>query len=210
MIRVLLVDDHTALRKGLIQILNETDLIQVKAEAGTAREALSLINQMEFDLVILDISLPDRSGLDLIKDIRKINDGLPILIFSMYPDDQYAIRAIKSGANGYLNKDSTAEKIITAIKTVSNHKIYISEQMIQRFAFQINKEQTTHLHDVLSEREYYVLCKLGEGKRISEIAGLLSLSIKTVSTYKSRILKKMGLTNLAELALYVNANNLHV
>ncbi|MFP4042549.1 MAG: response regulator [Bacteroidia bacterium] len=208
MIKILLVDDHVIVRKGIKQLLEETTDIQVESEAGTAEEMFKKINNKHFDIVILDISLPGRSGLDALKQLRKSLPELPVLILSMYPENQYALRVMKSGAAGYLTKESVPEELIKAIKKINRGKKYISANLAEELANFLNGDSRKLPHQKLSDREYEVLLKIAEGKSLTEISKILSLSVKTISTYRSRILKKLNKKTNSDLVRYVMENKL--
>lgn len=208
MIQVLLVDDHVLVRKGLKQIIEESETTIVSGEAGNAAEALHKINTHHYDMVLMDISLPGRNGIDAVKSIKKTKPELPILMLSMYPEEQYAIRALQAGASGYLTKDSAPDKLMHAIELVNSGRKYISADLAEEMASYLNKNTHAPLHKNLSDREYEIMLLLAKGKKPSAIAKELSLSIKTVSTYKSRILNKLHLKTDADLALYVHEQKL--
>ncbi|MFP4449072.1 MAG: response regulator [Bacteroidales bacterium] len=208
MIKILLVDDHVIVRKGIKQLLEETTDIQVESEAGTAEEMFKKIRNEHFDIVILDISLPGRSGLDALKQLRKSLPELPVLILSMYPENQYALRVMKSGAAGYLTKESVPEELIKAIKKINRGKKYISANLAEELANFLNGDSRKLPHQKLSDREYEVLLKIAEGKSLTEISKILSLSVKTISTYRSRILKKLNKKTNSDLVRYVMENKL--
>lgn len=202
MIEILIVDDHAVVRTGLRQIISEISDMTITDEACDAREALDKIRTNNYSVVVLDIALPDKSGLDVLKEIKSERPGLPVLILSMYPEDQYAIRVLKSGAAGYMTKESAPEELVTAVRTVADGKKYISHSVAERLASHLYFAGKKELHEMLSDREYQVLCMIASGKPLSEIAEVLSLSVKTISTYRSRILEKMNLNNNAELTTY--------
>jgi len=202
MIEILIVDDHAVVRTGLKQILSEiTDMI-ITDEACDAREALDKIRTNDYSVVVLDIALPGKSGLDVLKEIKSERPGLPVLILSMYPEDQYAIRVLKSGASGYMTKESAPEELVKAVRTVAHGNKYISPSVAEKLASHLDFAGKKELHELLSDREYQVLCMIASGKPPGEIAETLSLSVKTISTYRSRILEKMNLNNNAELTTY--------
>ena len=202
MIEILIVDDHAVVRTGLKQILSEIPDMTIADEASDAREALDKIKTNNYSVVVLDIALPGKSGLDVLKEIKTERPELPVLILSMYPEDQYAIRVLKSGAAGYMTKESAPEELVRAVRTVACGKKYISPSVAERLASQLDFTGKKELHETLSDREYQALCMIASGKPSSEIAEALSLSVKTISTYRSRILEKMNLNNNAELTTY--------
>ncbi|MFB3895167.1 MAG: response regulator [bacterium] len=208
MIRILIADDHAIVRSGLKQIVAETTDIQVIDEAASGKETMDKIIQHDLDVVILDISMPDKHGLDILKDIKLQNPHIPVLILSMHPEEQYAIRSIKSGAAGYLTKESIPEELLHAIRKVAAGKKYISASLSERIAASLGQDTTQPPHTLLSNREYEVMTMLATGKSVSTIAAELSLSVKTISTYRSRILEKMEMTSNAELMRYAIEYNL--
>ena len=171
-------------------------------------ELLRLVDEGEWDVVVLDITLPDRSGLDALKDVKAMRPGLPVLILSMHPEDQYALRVLKAGASGYMNKDSASEELVNAVRRVVGGGRYVSPSMAERLAAVVGGDYERPPHDSLSDREFQVMCMLASGKRLKEVAEELYLSSKTVSTYRTRILEKMGMENNAELTYYAVKNGL--
>jgi two-component system invasion response regulator UvrY len=202
MIKVLIVDDHSIVREGLKQILSETSDIKVTDEAGNGQEALEKVWKNRYDVVLLDISMPGRSGLDILKQIRSDKPALHVLILSVSPEEQYAIRALKAGASGYLTKESTPNELITAVRKVSEGKKYVSASLAERLASHLEVKAGGSLHESLSDREYEVMCMIASGKPVKEIAEDLLLSVKTISTYRARIMEKMGMKNNAQLTHY--------
>ncbi len=203
MIKVLIVDDHPIVRAGLKQILLEASDIIVAGEASNGQEALTQILEKEFHVVLLDISMPGRSGLEVLSQIKSLNSALNILILSTYPEEQYAVRALKSSASGYLTKESLPEELIAAIRKVSNGGKYVSAALAEKLAFDLSDHLAEAPHETLSDREYQVLCMIASGKTVKTIAEELALSVKTISTYRRRILDKMKMKNNAELTHYV-------
>lgn len=201
MINVLIIDDHPIVREGLKQILKASSEVVVSGEAGNSDEALRGISEGNYDVALLDIALPGRSGLDILQELKKRSPKTAILILSAYPEEQYALRALKSGAAGYLVKKSAPEELVTAIKKVSSGGRYISSHLAERLVFALEKGGNEP-HETLSDREYQVMCMIASGKTVSEIAKELSISVKTVSTHRSRILEKMDMRNNAELIHY--------
>lgn len=201
-IRILIVDDHAIVREGLKQILSDDEKLVVQGEAETAAEAIRLTREKDFDLVLLDISLPDRNGLELLEALKKAHPKLSVLMLSMYRETQYAVRAIKSGASGYLNKQSAPDQLVSAIKQVVTGRKYITPSVAEALALEISVGKDTLPHESLSNREFQTLCLLASGKPVSAIADKLSLSVKTVSMYRTRLLEKMHLKNNAELTHY--------
>jgi len=202
MIEVLIADDHRIVREGLKLILDEPSDISVIDEAANGLEVLQLVARNQYDVLILDISMPEKSGLDVLKEIRKDKPKLPILILSAYPEDQYAVRVIKAGANGYLTKESAPEELITAIRRVQLGKKYISLSLAEKLATYIEADSDKPAHESLSDREYEVMCMIASGLTVSEIAEKLFLSVKTISTYRTRILDKMSMRTNSELTHY--------
>ncbi|HEY1694731.1 MAG TPA: response regulator transcription factor [Polyangiaceae bacterium] len=202
MIKVLVADDHAIVRRGLRQILAETQDILVGGEAATASEVLRLVREQRFSAVILDISLPGASGLELLADLRKERPDVPVLILTVHSEDQYAVRAIRAGAAGFLTKESAPDKLIEAVRKVAGGGRYVSPELAERLASALAGESTGAPHERLSDREFEILKMLASGKTVSEVARELSLSVKTVSTHRTRILKKMGMRTNAELTTY--------
>ncbi len=207
-IKILVVDDHSIVRQGLKQILADSQSLIVAGEASTGQEALQKIRSSNFDMVIMDISLPDRSGLDMLEQIKIIAPKLPVLILSMHAEEQYATRAFKSGASGYLTKESASEQLVIAINKVAQGGKYISPSLAEKLVFELVKDSEKALHESLSDRELQVLCLLASGKTLTDISQSLHVSVKTVSTYRTRILEKMGMHNNAELIRYALENKL--
>lgn len=207
-VKILVVDDHAILRKGLKQILDDTTDLRVTGEAGSGIEALQKILHDDFDMVLLDISLPDKHGIDVLLQIKQIKPALPVLMLSMHAEDQYALRSIKTGASGYLNKQSAPAQLVTAIRQVANGKKYISSELAEQLAEGLSKGFQELLHQKLSNREYQTLCLMASGKTLTEIAEIMSLSVKTVSVYRARLLEKMQLRNNAEAIHYAISNHL--
>ncbi|MES2013291.1 MAG: response regulator transcription factor [Pseudomonadota bacterium] len=208
-IKVIIADDHAILRAGLKQILAETKDIVVIAEAQNAAEAIKLGCQPNAaDVILLDISLPDRSGMDVLKYIKRENNHIAVLMLSMYKEDQYAIRALKSGAAGYLCKQSASSELVNAIHTVAKGKKYITVEVAEILANQVGIENQKAPHEMLSDREFQTLTMIASGLSVGEIAVKLSLSVKTVSMYRRRLLDKMQLHHNAELTHYAFKNML--
>jgi len=200
--RILIVDDHAIVREGLKQILAEVDDIDVAGEADCSSRALQMARQEPWDMVLMDISLPDRSGLETLELIKKEHPGVKVLMLSMHRETQYAVRALKSGAAGYLNKQSAPDQLVDAIRLVVSGKKYISGEVAQELASQVSGERDSLPHETLSNREYQTLCMIASGLPVSAIADKLALSVKTISMYRARLLKKMQLKNNAELTHY--------
>lgn len=202
MIRVLICDDHAIVRQGLRQVIGETADIRAVAEAGGYPEVMKHLRDGEIDMLLLDISLPGKNGIDVLKIVKKEFPRLPVLILSMYAEDQYAVRAIRAGASGYLTKQSAADQLITAIRQVVAGRKYITPELAEALANTLGRNMDLMPHETLSDREYQTLCLIASGRALSQIAGELSLSAKTVSVYRARLLEKMGLRNNAELINY--------
>jgi DNA-binding NarL/FixJ family response regulator len=199
---VLIADDHAVVRQGLKQILELDRTAEVVGEAKNGNEALQLARKVEWDLAILDYSMPGRSGLDLIKDIKREYPKRPVLILSMHPEELHATRVLKAGGAGYINKESASEELLTAIRKVMNGGRYVSAALAERFAFELAPETQRPPHETLSDREYRVMWLLACGKPINQIAKEMFLSPNTVSTYRARILKKLQVLNNAQLVQY--------
>ena len=208
MIRVLIVDDHAIVRQGLRRILDEARGIEVVDEAANGVEALKKLRKDKLDVVLLDISMPEKNGLDTLKQIVDGSSGAKVLILSMYPEDQYAVRLMKAGASGYMTKDTAPEQLVEAVRNVIKGQKHISPSLAELLLQECSYDAGKLSHESLSDREYQVLRLLGSGKKVSEIAEALSISVKTVSTYRAHILDKMKLKNNAELTFYVMENGL--
>ncbi|HYA11401.1 MAG TPA: response regulator transcription factor [Thermodesulfovibrionales bacterium] len=208
MIKILIADDHAIVREGLKQILSESPDLVVVAEASTGQEVIDKVGKNDLDLVVLDISMPGRGGMDILKEVKSLKPKLPVLILSMYPEEQYAVRVLKSGASGYLTKESAPVELVKAIRQISQGKKYISPSLAEKLAVDLEVSSDKLPHETLSDREYQVMCMIASGKTLKEIADELSLSIKTISTYRSRILEKMNMRTNAELTHYAVKNRL--
>jgi DNA-binding NarL/FixJ family response regulator len=209
LIKILIADDHAIVRKGIRQILSETPDKYAVEEACNGQEALEKVYKNNYDVVLMDISMPGRSGLDVLKQLKQEKPKTPVIILSVYPEEQYAVRALKTGAAGYLTKESAPEELIRAIKKVSRGGgKYVTASIAEKLASAIDIDLTKPPHEDLSNREYQILCMIASGKIATQISEELSLSVKTISTYRTRILKKMGMNNNAELTHYAIKNNL--
>ena len=208
MLKILLADDHAIVRRGVAQLLLERGVAAEVSEAETGMQALAFAARRPFDVAMLDISLPDVNGLDVLKRIKREAPRLPVLMFSMYREDQYAVRALKAGASGYLSKTADPALMINAIQQVAAGRKYVSPEMAEALATYVSLDTDRMPHEKLSDREYQTLCMLASGKRLTDIAHALSLSVKTVSVYRARLLEKMKLANNAELTFYVMSNRL--
>jgi DNA-binding NarL/FixJ family response regulator len=207
MIKILIADDHPIVRSGLKQIMIKEPGMVVEGEAQNAREVLALVRKQAWDVVILDINLPDRSGLDVLIQLKKEFPKLPVLILSVHPEEQYAVRALKSGAAGCLTKHSVPGELVKAIRKAVAGGKYVSSSLAERLALDLETSERP-LHETLSGREFAVMCMIASGKRINEIAEKIFVSPKTVSTYRARILEKMGMKTNADLIHYVIKNKL--
>ena len=202
MIKILIADDHPIVRKGLKNIIKETSDMTVADEASNGQEVIKKALKKDFDIVVLDISMPGRSGLDILKELKIHKPKLSVLVLSVHPEEHYAVRALKAGASGYLTKESAPEELIKAIYRISLGKKYISSSLAEKLALDLDINSERPPHEALSDREFEVMCLIASGKTIKEIASELFLSIKTISTYRSRILEKMRLKSNAELIHY--------
>lgn len=210
MIKVLIADDHTLVRKGLKQILLDTRDIERVDEARDGKETINKIGKKDYDLVLLDISLPGRSGIDVLKQLKSLKPRLPVLILSMHPEEQYAVRSLRAGASGYLTKESAPDELIDAIRKVACGGKYITSSLAERLAGEIGPSTVKPLHEALSDREYQVMCMIASGKTVKDIAEELNLSVKTISTHRARILRKMHMDNNAQLTHYAIKHSLVV
>jgi two-component system invasion response regulator UvrY len=208
MLKILIADDHAIVRQGLQQIVTETQDMTVAGEASNGQELLNKINEGDYDVVVLDITMPHRNGMDVLREIRTKWPRLPVLMLSIHPEEHYALRALKAGASGYLTKESAPEELVVAIRKVSRSGKYISPSLAEKLAFDLEVGREQAPHEVLSDREYQVLCMIASGKTVMEVAQELTLSEKTISTYRSRILEKMKMKNNAELTYYAIKNQL--
>lgn len=207
-VRIVIADDHTIMREGLKRILEGAEDIEVCGEATNGFETLSLVRKGGFDLLLLDLSMPGRSGVELIRQIKDEMPKLPILVLTMHEEEQYAVRAIRAGAKGYLTKESAGTQLVCAIRKVASGRPYISLEVAEQLAIDAMPASVASPHKYLSDREFEVFNLLVSGKTITEIAEILHLSVKTVSTHKTRILQKIGSASLAELVQYAVAHGL--
>lgn len=208
MLRVLIVDDHEVLRDGVKRVLDRRPGELTFGEAGTADEALRLAREREWDVVVLDLSLGGRSGLEVLKELRQLRPRLPVLILSMHSEEQFARRAFKAGASGYITKDSPRAELAEAVRKVAGGGTYVSPALAEKLVFDLRRGDDRAPHELLSDREFEVLRLIGSGKTVGEIAHTLSLSDNTISTYRARILEKMGMKTNAELTHYAIQNKL--
>lgn len=202
MLRVLIADDHAIVRRGLIEILLRELENPVCGEAENAQQVLAQVRSQTWDLLILDVSMPGRSGIDVLGDLKRTHPKLPVLVLSMHPEGQYGKRVLKAGASGYMNKDSAPEELIKAIRKVLAGGRYVSPALAEKLAWDLGEDHASLPHEALSDREFEVLRMIGAGKTISQIAEELHLSVATISTYRARILEKMNMTTSAELMRY--------
>jgi two-component system, NarL family, invasion response regulator UvrY len=208
MLRILIVDDHAITRDGLRRILSDYPDTMEVGEAANGAQTLTLVRQERWDLVLLDISLPDKSGLDVLKIIKKDQPDLAVIVLSMYPLDQYALRVLKAGGAGYLSKETASDQLLQAVQKAVGGGTFITPELAEHMAKELARKTTRPLHEDLSDREFEVLRLIATGKTATEISEHLSLSVKTVSTYRARILQKMGMRHNAELTHYAIVNRL--
>ena len=208
MIRILIADDHTLFREGLKKIIAGTSDIVVAGEASNGNDVLARLKESSFDVLVLDISMPGKDGLEVLKEVRARYLRLPILMLSMFSEEQYATRVLKAGASGYLTKESAPDVLITAVRKAARGERYVSPSLAEKLASGLTEDLRKQPHERLSDREYQIMRLIASGKRMKEIAHLLSLGPTTISTYRARILEKMGMESNAELTLYASQNNL--
>ena len=206
--RILLVDDHAVVRDGIKRMFDERAGSVAFGEADDPHSAMRLAGEQEWDVVVLDLTLGNRSGLEVLKDLKKLRPSLPVLILSMHSEEQYARRAFKAGASGYLTKDCSRVELQGAIQKVMSGRKYVSANLAEKLVFDLERGTDGAPHETLSDREFEVLCLIASGKTVGEIAEILSLSDKTISTYRARILEKMGMKTNAELTHYAIQNKL--
>jgi two-component system invasion response regulator UvrY len=202
MIRILIADDHAIVREGLKQIVSETSDMAIAGEASSGEELLDLVRRQSGDVVLLDLAMPGRGGIDALRQLKKEKPELPVLVLSIYPEDQYAVRALKDGASGYLTKETAPEELVVAIRTAAQGRKYVSATLAERLALDLESDSGAVRHETLSDREYQVMLMLSSGRTVSEIADELALSVKTISTNRARLLKKMDMKTNAELTYY--------
>jgi len=202
MIHILIADDHSIVREGLKQIVAQSPEMVVQGEAVNGQQVLELIYKKDYDLILLDIAMPGRGGIDTLKQLKIEKPEIPVLILSMYPEDQYAVRAIKAGASGYLTKESAPEELIGAIKKVALGGKYVSAGLAEKLIENLGQDMEKQDHTLLSDREYQVMVMIASGRTVKEIGDELCLSVKTISTNRTRALKKMGMKNNAEFTYY--------
>ena len=208
MLKILIADDHAVVRNGLKNILVDGIGKNTFGEAQNGAEVLSLTQKQKWDIVIMDISMPGRNGLEILKDLKRTNRTLPVLILSIHPEDQYAIRALRSGASGYITKGSAPDELVKAVKKILAGDKYISADLTRKLPFYLDPQTEKNPHEKLSDREYQVMCMMASGKAAKQIAEELSLSVKSISTYRTRILEKLELTTNAEIIHYAIDNKL--
>jgi len=208
MIKIIIADDHSVVRQGLRQIISEISNMEISDEAENGKELFEKVLRNHYDIIILDIKMPGTNVIDLIKNIKLHKSQIPILILSMYPEEQYAVRVLKAGASGYLTKESAPKELVTAIQKIANGGKYISAKLAEQLADQLGDDSVKPKHETLSDREYQVFQMISSGKSVKGISEELNLSEKTVSTYRTRVLQKMKLKNNAELTHYAFKYNL--
>jgi len=201
-VRVLIADDHAVVRQGIRQILSDAPEVRIVAEASTGAEALELMRESDVDLVILDLSMPGLNGLDVVRQLRHDSPAVRILVLSVHPEEQYAVRVMKAGASGYLTKDSAPEQLISALRYIAGGHKYVTATLAERLATELESGSDKLPHETLSDREYQVMLLLAEGLRVQDIAEKLTLSAKTVSTYRTRLLQKMNMRSSTEIVRY--------
>jgi DNA-binding NarL/FixJ family response regulator len=207
-IRILIADDHPIVRAGFKLVISDTQDMTVADEAGNGQEVLNLIRKKDDDIVLLDISMPGRNGLEVLKDLKAEKPKMPVMILSIYPEEQYAVRALRAGASGYMTKASAPNELIAAIRKISQGGKYISASLAEKLTEYLDEDANKPLHERLSDREYQVMLLIASGKTVSDIADELCLSVKTISTYRSHIIDKMRMKNNAEITLYAVQNKL--
>ena len=205
--KVMIADDHALFRAGLRSLLEETGEFEVVAEACNGEDALKAVREREIDVTLLDLSMPKQSGIDVLKRMKSLKPDMAVLILSMYPEEQYAVNMLRSGASGYLTKESAPEQVVTALRTVRKGRKYISGEVAELLA-ETPDASTTPLLGTLSQREFQIFCKLSAGQSVSEVAAELFLSVKTISTYRTRVLEKMGMHSNADLTYYAIKNGI--
>ena len=208
MIKVVIVDDHAILRRGLTQIIAESEDMEVVGEADSSAAAMRLLRERPCNVLLLDVTLPDRNGVETLKLVRKEFPKTQVLMLSMHPENQYAVRALKAGAAGYLTKQSAPAQLVSAIRQVHQGRKYVTPAVAEELAQNVDRDADQPLHQSLSNREFQTMCMIASGKSLTDIASQMSLSVKTVSVYRARVLEKMRLKNNAELTHYAIRNQL--
>ena len=208
MIKILIADDHPIIRYGLKQIIADEDDMMISGEAENGKQVFDLLNLHEYDILILDLSMPDMNGLEVLKKLKIIKPILPVLILSAHPEEQYAVKCVKAGANGYLNKIAVSTLLINAIRRILEGEIFLNPSFYKQIISDLDKSSKQNLHEQLSHREYEIMILLASGKTVKEIAEALLLSVPTIYSFRLRILQKMKFKNVIELAKYCNEGNL--
>ena len=201
-VKILIGDDHAIVREGMMRLLKEEFESVEFGEARCGIDVLDMVRKDKFDVIIMDITMPGRTGLEILKQLRSENNQTPVLVLSMYPEDQYAVRVMRAGASGYLTKDTASEQLIQAVKRVLSGRKYVSESLAERLADDLDGKSSKSIHELMSDREYQVMCMIASGKTVSEIADELSLSVPTISTYRARILEKLNMKTNAEITRF--------
>lgn len=208
MIRIFIADDHAVVREGLKRIIAETPDLTVACEAVSGPDLLNKMRDNSWDLLLLDISMPGGNGLELLRQVRVDFPRLPVLVLSMHPEEHYAVRALRAGASGYLTKESAPDQLVSAIRKVSRGGKYVSPSLAEKLVVELDADSERPPHEVLSDREFQVLCLIASGKTVKQVSDDLALSVKTISTYRTRILEKMKMSSNAELTHYAIRNHL--
>lgn len=208
MLKILIADDHVIIREGLKKIIDDSFDMKVVDEASNGQEVFDKVRENDYDGVVLDISMPGKSGLEILKDIKAEKPELPVLVLSMYPEEQYAVRVLKAGASGYLTKESAPDELISALQKITKGRKYVSSTLAELLAFDIGSNTNKQPHEILSDREFQVMCMIALGKTVKEIGEELLLSVKTISTYRARVLDKMNMKNNSQLTHYAIQNKL--
>ncbi len=205
--KVLIADDHALYRAGLKNLLEDAGEFEVVAEASNGEEALQMVREKDFDLALIDLAMPKQGGVDVLKRMKSLKPEMGVLILSMYPEEQYAVNLLRSGASGYLNKEAAPEMVVTALRTIRKGRKYISPEVAELLA-EAPDATNAPLHGALSQREFQVFCKLASGRSVSQVGEELFLSVKTVSTYRTRVMEKMGMHSNADLTYYAIKNGI--
>lgn len=208
MIKILVVDDHAVVRAGVQHFISAVPGMQIDGEAATAQEAIRMVRTQDWDIVLLDIAMPDKSGVEVLKQIKREKPNLPVLILSMHPENRYAVQILRAGASGYVQKEALADELVDAIQTIMRGHKYISHAVAELLTMELDSNAEKPLHESLSKREYEIFYKLSQGEGVTKIADELCLSVKTVSTYRARVLQKMNMVNNADIIYYAIKQNL--